>query len=513
MRAPHDPVAAAKWRPPLWLRSGSDGTFATRSLPRTVDTAVWTRAPGHVLQVGGATIDPERGADVRVVLQPGASLRGRVLDPHGGVVAHARLALRDDHYDRPAVDLFAPGFGQSVAHSDAAGEFAIDALLPVPLHVVVEAPDGRMASTVLTPRAGETLTWNPIVDAPRAWRGVLRDAGGVPLSDYRIELRTPPGWHLPEPVRTDAEGRFTLERLEDCDYWVVVWRPAGQWPAPAMIRGPLRAGPAPFDLTLSDSALASAQVRVRVVDESGRAGEVAVMLEDAERRRLRVALPSTPSVYRSVTLPPGAYRLCVVHGTSFAAGGETFELGAGAVLDLGELRLPPPGTLRLRLDRAGGATRRQDELVISGADGRTLQTGIVENGSAAVPLFPGRYFVHVRDETPAAAWPSVEIHSNATTELVLTLPPSFPRRFVLTHADDGDDLRVAWTWSDPEGRVLCRKDGMWKRHANFVQEIEQRFVPGRYRVAVECSKGRRATVEFEVDDREPPADAFELRLR
>src|SRR5690606_28797449 len=95
------PAELAQYRPPRWARSGLDGSFLIRGVPFAPEAFVWARAPSFAPRCGPVTLDPHRGADVDLVLQPGWRVAGTVLDDDGRPAAGARLSFRDAVYDVP----------------------------------------------------------------------------------------------------------------------------------------------------------------------------------------------------------------------------------------------------------------------------------------------------------------------------------------------------------------------------------------------------------------------------
>jgi RNA polymerase sigma-70 factor (ECF subfamily) len=509
---PHDPARVTHWRPPLWLESDADGRFRSESMPAVRMNYAWARAPGYAVRCGEIRVDPARGADIELGLQRGATLSGVVTDQEGQVVPQAHIALRDATHDRPELELNAPSWARSEAWADAEGRFRVAALLPVRLHVQACAPDGREDSTLLRPAEGEELVWNPRVRRLPELRGLLLDAAGAPLPAWRVELQAEPPWRTPAPVETDARGAFMVPSCEDCEYRLWARPAASAWTEAAASAHPVRADGTPLVVTVPPARMPSARLRGTLVGASGDAQGIDLVL-DSDTWQGRCALDAATGAFDVGPLPPGRYHLQVVLARVTAGLLGPFDLAAGEVHECGPIRLPVPGALHVRVVDAAGRPVTGKQGIVSAPNGTNCQSLDLSDGQARAPLLPGAYFFHVLDEVPLAAWQQFTVAAEATTELTCTLPASWPRRFLVTHPDDGRDLRVAWTWRAGDGRLLCQKQGYWKRHANPAVEIVQRFPPGDYEVELVNHAGLSARGRFAVTAGEPDPPAVVLELR
>ncbi len=212
------------WRgDPLQAWSRADGRFRLSRLPpgTLYEMAAIHDGFAPALVKVGALSSPK---PVRIVLERGATVLGKVLDPEGQPVPGAELDVKLSRDRRPNQDLSAIGEPTGKAVSDAIGSFAISHLgigwfdlrvkrrgfvtLSVP---EVEVPD-RAARIDLGPL---TLDRGAVIE------GRVTGPSGAPLPDARVTpIRAPDPLasifsvsDVPPETSTDSEGRFRFEDL------------------------------------------------------------------------------------------------------------------------------------------------------------------------------------------------------------------------------------------------------------------------------------------------------------
>ncbi len=213
------------------------------------------------------TVRPGEVATADVTVQGGATLRGRVIDDHGAVVAGARV--RTGHLD-PDVDLATlQGFRADryldarVQSSDRDGWYEVtkipagrtlvkveaDGYVTYYRHDLMVQPDQLLENHMITLVKGETISGTvrgedgkPIVGAAvgvTKAENPTRGGGGQPAANTA-------GDGTVEPTmfdQTDAQGKFTVENIPPgSTYTVVVWfapgyRGFGQGDEAAIKRG------------------------------------------------------------------------------------------------------------------------------------------------------------------------------------------------------------------------------------------------------------------------------------
>jgi len=179
--------------------SGNDGRFVLGAEPGdyTLDAVAADRAPAsQPLSVGAAGV-----SDVRVELEPGRELRGRIIDVSGRPAAGYQV-----------IAMLSEGAGTSSRNSGVDGSFRIGGLAPKPYTVVAgsELVGYAIRSSVLPGGEPLELTLRP------GGRVVLRvvDARDQPVRDAYPIVEGVDGTRVRLPGRTagttDASGSYTL---------------------------------------------------------------------------------------------------------------------------------------------------------------------------------------------------------------------------------------------------------------------------------------------------------------
>jgi protocatechuate 3,4-dioxygenase beta subunit len=140
---------AWRWLPPPEARSGSDGRF--RLGPASPEGTLWllAKAERHrfaTVQVEAEAVDGRRTVPEPIVLEPAATLRGRVLDGHGEPVKEVTLSIIPN---RPTTVLFHA--------TDPEGRFEIPGVSPGLHRLAVQAPGflGREVEVTATANGPE----------------------------------------------------------------------------------------------------------------------------------------------------------------------------------------------------------------------------------------------------------------------------------------------------------------------------------------------------------------------
>lgn len=185
----------------LETRSGEDGRFTLRPLPKGDAFTVRAEAAGHAT----SHVDvPAPGAWLEIQMAPAGTLRLRVVSGANEPVAEARAV-----YTTPE--------GSFDATSDASG-IAVLAGLPsgVGQLRVTHAVHRVHADPLVGVVAGEEREQLVVLDAAGVLVGRVVDASDErPLGDAMVEVSVPTAPTLPaaDPVATDAEGRFEAPDL------------------------------------------------------------------------------------------------------------------------------------------------------------------------------------------------------------------------------------------------------------------------------------------------------------
>lgn len=378
-------VVGADLESPRTYRSGSDGRFSIRDLP-TTPIALAVRAAGfRPLAVAELVVRGKVHRELQ--LEPISGIAGLVLAPDG------RPA-------RGAFVRFEHGGGQRTVQADAQGRFSWDrpgmdlATVTVIAYTPWHASSERTAPTGkgdLTLRLGEGATISGrVVDSSGehvagASVGIDRCAG---QPDHSFEKRWWP------PVRTDAEGRFTIARARPgrCDLSADAERyapgtVAGVWTTPGTTTDGVT-------ITLSSGGV----VRGRVTDRGTNqpvAGAQVVLFEPGSHLPPSRAATDAQGQYRLHGIAPGPHSVRIEHPkylTELRGGVDVPE--AGEVVRDMTLRPRKPGE-RFAFQGIGATLARNSSGVI-------IRDTLPNSPAAAAGLKAGDVIVGV-DHVPTTS--------------------------------------------------------------------------------------------------------------
>jgi protocatechuate 3,4-dioxygenase beta subunit len=197
-------------------RSGEDGRFTVEDVPPGRLGAM-VRADGFLVhEEGGLEVAPgEDRDDLRFVLRPGATIRGRVTDAAGRPIADASVEVLEDAGFRRS------GFGAATTGSDADGLFELDGVEPGTRSIAADH-DGHVRSVrdLEVTRGDNRLDFR--LEPGLTVSGRVLDEGGAPVSGARVSLESPDerftfrsGGEL-----TDDAGAFAVEGVAPGAYTV-----------------------------------------------------------------------------------------------------------------------------------------------------------------------------------------------------------------------------------------------------------------------------------------------------
>jgi protocatechuate 3,4-dioxygenase beta subunit len=200
----------------LRAEAGADGRFRLEKLPPG-SHALSVLAPGHAptrvdFDVGSRAAAVDVG-DVR--LEAGLSIRGRVSDRAGNLVADATILGYASQPRNPA--------GTAEARSGPDGRFALSGLSHAVYRLRVEA--GGYGTALRSAAAGEE-NLDLVLEPAGAITGVAVDDAGQPIDSYQVAAH-PTGDHQ-VPRTTDvgtADGRFRLEDVAGGTYLLQLTAP------------------------------------------------------------------------------------------------------------------------------------------------------------------------------------------------------------------------------------------------------------------------------------------------
>jgi hypothetical protein len=220
-------VSAVDW---IADRTDGEGRFILRDLRPDIDHAVLLRGQGFGMRVYDfPPADPITDSfDLgTLVLRPGGSIAGRIVDEEGEPRADVAVSLEGTNPDR---DALAPGVEPRGGHyvsrrelrSDASGRFLfLD--LAGGTHVLSASIKGnanRASAEVALQEQGEADAGDLILARGGTIQGRVSDPRGEPLAWIAVSAHSEPRERTGRTTYTltDAQGRFRLEALDGDTY-------------------------------------------------------------------------------------------------------------------------------------------------------------------------------------------------------------------------------------------------------------------------------------------------------
>lgn len=461
---------ASKWREswsPHVVESDARGEFCCDGVEpgeQPIDARAdgCTRATSNVVCVAGQT------AQVTLIVARGFAVCGTVRDENGKTVAGAIVTTLG-----PAGDMgwLEGALGDGLepkrprTRSDEAGRFELRSLPEGAADLLAATRGGSMGfsvtascSTRLNGRAGDELTWDPVLTAGKTMRVRLVDEHGKPAR-YGVSLlayaEQPAGLATARTAleERDTPGLFVFTHCADVPYTVgarvdSVGQPR-RW---VYVRGVVPGGP---DVELLRPATPQQQfgeVTGRLVDAGNR------LAGRTPKLSLSTSVVNVPAQlsgdrFTAKKVPPGRYfvRLQADGEPSFV--GPTFELPAGQQLDVGEIVTQPGATLRVALRARDGSTidRPDGELNESYTRNKLSWDG---THLVATNVTIGRH--RVRITTPGWHAPPRDVDVAIGTDSVVTIDvaPASMRRFRLTMPFPDEWQRCELALRDASGNVV-----------------------------------------------------------
>jgi hypothetical protein len=266
-----------------------DGTFAEHLLPGTCELAV--RAPGsRPLLRTGLPLRAEDGPEVHlpeVVLEPGLSVSGQVVDARGAPVARASVLLEGEGFRRR---VFTGPDGGFTVDSLTEGHFQLTAHTPehggARGHATAGTRDARLVLGWRHVRGWVLTPWGAPADSAQllawTWHEARCGHSQTPVEPSPPDPADCPPLPLPELAATaDAQGRFEARVPSDASLLVqATW----EGRSATVEHSPDAEG----DVVLTASEPALVRLRPGTGACEGHACEVALTVEDA---RLRLLVP------------------------------------------------------------------------------------------------------------------------------------------------------------------------------------------------------------------------------
>lgn len=306
-------------------RTDDDGRF---EIGEVAPGAVRLVATGNGYRSGeanGLEVSPgERRDGIRIEIERGGSLAGRVLAPDGQPVPGAVVLVTANQL-----------WGGFEARTDGDGRYRLVGLPEGVLQVIAEHPDHVGAVREITAGDGE-IQLDLHLGAGHPVSGRVIDEGGAPLPGARVSLSGDWMRQPPRSATTRADGAFEIDGVAPGPWRISAWKQGwvhAEEPPRLDVDGPV----AGLELRLTTGATVAGRVRGIGLEEIGR-------LRIAAGREDGVAAGSSPTGsvdfagdYRVDGLTPGTWRVMAILGEGEGMASGVVELVPGqkeARLDL-----------------------------------------------------------------------------------------------------------------------------------------------------------------------------------
>lgn len=446
-----------------------------------VDVVAWAeeRSPWR----GVATITAGATTELRIALQPGASLHGTVRDASGSPLAGCEVAIgraKSSAYARFG------RFAYQFTKTDAEGRYRFGGLPEGTIDAVADR-GAAAAAVAIDAAAGAAVQWDPVLVVGKDLVGqVVRADGRGVAAAVEGSSRDRRGVQL--HAFADAEGHFTLhdvtpgERVKldvRIDYFPV-----------ARFEGPL-----PRDgklvLQVADDAVPSVRIAGLVVDDLDRP------LPMANVGVLRRNVGNSPIFttgddgrFDVGAFPPGDYRLFVEAEGRARTLTDWMTIAPQATADAGRIRLEPAGSVEVHL---GSATPLPENLHLTLRTARGEWSGHVEvrNGKGErTDLAAGSYELLILHKHLAIVRQEFSVQSDSRTRIDLVVESGVPTTITL-RSDSGDLPKLV------RAEIRAADGNLLLDAASSVPDNGRIFPvgfglsPGNYRVIVREPEGGR----------------------
>ena len=200
-----------------------DGTVhADGVLPGTYSPQVWCEGYRAKDKYEPIVVAGKDVVDLTWLVEPGATVKGRVLTKAGQPIADARLNARTTGGDARAKMDWAGDTSQ------VDGSYELRSLKPSAYRIEVDtqkAVAAREGYTVDVPAAG-TVTKDLVLDDGGTIKGIVVDDKGKPVDDVIVDARplSERFWWTRDPIKSGADGTFVIDSVRAGEYRVLARR-------------------------------------------------------------------------------------------------------------------------------------------------------------------------------------------------------------------------------------------------------------------------------------------------
>ena len=486
--------------PPFVARSDRAGRWSVNGVePGFLPLVV--RAPGAAPFCTTIAITADTETAVRVSLQRGSSLTGRIVDRDGRAVAGARIACRSD-----------ATFSAVDSRSADDGTFCFASLPIGDIGLLVWAADCQVVEQVFA-LGREPMTVEVQVDPRPRRRGRLLTMAGEPLAGWELSLPLPNARSVEDgsiEVAADAAGAIEFAPAAGADWQRLVMRPPTSifWALVGDLREELPDGS--FVVRVPPDMCTAARLRGRILTDSGEPiANATMVVYGNSHSRLAVGSSDADGRFEYGPLPAGDYQLSV---EAPHAGMPAMDLPQVSLED-GELAIldvvaPATGRLHFGLQFASGQRPHAPVISISSRDSKRHRAELFGATGEQV-LVPGEYSLSAMGDDFVWRTESFVVRAGERTELVMSVIQAAHRQFSLRHlpVDHGGELRGRFYDAATGTTLYAFRVPLDKA---FPLPLTSFLPVGSIGCEARTARGQRLRAQFEVTDLRPSFDVLEL---
>lgn len=356
---------------------------------------VWVECAGFVAHLGTLTLSDPSETVYDVVLDRGATVTGRVNTADGLAAPGARVWV-EAHPKGPK-----PVIQQTLSGSD--GTYELQGVPQGATWLIAEHATltGHAATLFATLVTGERRTWNPVLrEQPPLLLRILRDDGS-PIAGALISLQAKQergAWQ--RFLAAGPDGRLRVDAVPASEVTASVFlSPADldNGVPPCFSEPGLRCGPDEKALIVPRESTGRGGLRGLLLDYDGKPFANAVLQLRRPEDQYFYPTPAAPATgaFLNDRLTTQSYELIAWAEGFGTMRIEEFEVLAGEVFDLGEIRLPRPIPWSATWPHPEAVDGDAYELIKVDGTGKLEKSWMIASGAGPPPpsfaLFPGRY--------------------------------------------------------------------------------------------------------------------------
>lgn len=468
---------------PFVVTTDSDGRFKVEGVP-AAEQLVDVRALEYAPWSAKLEFSAGESRDLRIELESGVTVVGKVFD------------AKKTPLDRVEVELSGArtrlGLSRTVSRAD--GSYRLRGLPKGAIKLRAEKQNAGECVGEFVADAGQTIEWNPTLDAGLSIKLKISDADGKPVPNVFVEalVQTEGEWDA-KFATSDAEGRAVLQAVRDRPYELSFRDPIGRSEVVMRMKA-VRPGGEEIRVTLGADMFGTCTIRGRVLEPNGTPIGGARLTCGATLSR-GSGIYSTDvgtGAFELKDRPPGEYHISVDE-PRYAPFRKSFTMTIGQTFDFGDIVLTMPGYFEIAVDRS--AVPRAGDLIAyawSQSGGNTslrISTELTRSG----PLLPGTYNLTVSGPGIVTVSRDIDVRAGETTAVAVTAQIGGSIRMTIESEPNRPRVDRADVKIYLEGSSTPIAEMSINRYEDFPLRADSSHPPGSYRIEVSTPDGRRAT--------------------